>query len=45
MKALRMMDRVDDSFNFGGWVHTVARNLCFDELRRRQRDLRADDAA
>jgi RNA polymerase sigma-70 factor (ECF subfamily) len=45
MKALRMMDRVDDSFNFGGWVHTVARNLCFDELRRRQRDLRADTAA
>jgi len=43
MKALKMMDRVDDSFNFGGWVHTVARNLCFDELRRRQRDLRADD--
>ncbi len=42
MKALRMMDRVDDSFNFGGWVHTVARNLCFDELRRRQRDLRVD---
>ena len=42
MKALRMLDRVDDSFNFGGWVHTVARNLCFDELRRRQRDLRAD---
>src|SRR5213594_5177941 len=44
MKALRMMDRVDESFNFGGWVHTVARNLCFDELRRRQRDLRADGA-
>ena len=44
MKALRMMDRVDDSFNFGGWIHTVARNLCFDELRRRQRDLRADTA-
>jgi RNA polymerase sigma-70 factor (ECF subfamily) len=43
MKALRMMDRVDDAFNFGGWVHTVARNLCFDELRRRQRDLRADN--
>jgi RNA polymerase sigma-70 factor, ECF subfamily len=42
MKALRMMDRVDDNFNFGGWVHTVARNLCFDELRRRQRDLRAE---
>src|SRR5436309_13622089 len=44
MKALRMMDRVDESFNFGGWVHTVARNLCYDELRRRQRDLRADGA-
>jgi RNA polymerase sigma-70 factor, ECF subfamily len=43
LKALRMMDRVDESFNFGGWVHTVARNLCFDELRRRQRDLRVDD--
>src|SRR5260370_33677761 len=42
MKALRMMDRVDETFNFGGWVHTVARNLCYDELRRRQRDLRAD---
>src|SRR6476660_5388519 len=44
MKALRMKDSVDDDFNFGGWVHTVARNLCFDELRRRQRDLRADTA-
>ncbi len=43
LKALRMLDRVDDSFNFGGWVHTVARNLCFDELRRRQRDLRIED--
>jgi RNA polymerase sigma-70 factor (ECF subfamily) len=45
MKALRMMDRVDESFNFGGWVHTVARNLCFDELRRRQRDLRAEGSS
>jgi len=43
LKALRMLDRVDDDFNFGGWVHTVARNLCFDELRRRQRDLRVED--
>src|SRR5437660_5057432 len=42
LKALRMMDRVDDSFNCGGWVHTVARNLCFDELRRRQRDVRVE---
>jgi RNA polymerase sigma-70 factor (ECF subfamily) len=43
LKALRMLDRVDDNFNFGGWVHTVARNLCFDELRRRQRDQRVED--
>ena len=43
LKALRMLDRVDDSFNFGGWVHTVARNLCFDELRRRQRDQRVEE--
>src|SRR5881398_828456 len=42
MKALRMMERVDDTFNFGGWAATVARQLCFDELRRRQRDLRAE---
>ena len=43
LKSLRTMDKVDEAFNFGGWVHTVARNLCFDELRRRQRDLRVDD--
>lgn len=45
LKALKMLDRVDETFNFGGWVHTVARNLCFDELRRRQRDLRAEASA
>jgi RNA polymerase sigma-70 factor (ECF subfamily) len=44
MKSLRTMDKVDESFNFGGWVHTVARNLCYDELRRRQRDQRVDDS-
>src|SRR5438477_5271360 len=38
-KALRTLDRMDETFNFGGWIHTVARNLCYDELRRRQRDL------
>ncbi|MGH7775658.1 MAG: sigma-70 family RNA polymerase sigma factor [Candidatus Dormibacterales bacterium] len=43
LKSLRTMDKVDESFNFGGWIHTVARNLCLDELRRRQRDPRADD--
>ena len=45
LKSLRTLDKVDESFNFGGWVHTVARNLCFDELRRRQRDVRAEDTA
>lgn len=44
LKSLRTMDKVDESFNFGGWIHTVARNLCLDELRRRQRDPRADDS-
>ena len=42
LKSLRNLHRMDDDFNFGGWIHTVARNLCYDELRRRQRDLRAD---
>src|SRR5438046_9582348 len=41
-KALRTLDRMDETFNFGGWIHAVARNLCDDELRRRQRDLRDD---
>jgi RNA polymerase sigma-70 factor (ECF subfamily) len=40
LKALKNLERVDASFNFGGWIHTVARNLCYDELRRRQRDPR-----
>lgn len=43
LKSLKTMHKVDESFNFGGWIHTVARNLCLDELRRRQRDVRADD--
>ena len=42
LKSLRTMDKIDEAFNFGGWVHTVARNLCYDELRRRQRDLRVE---
>src|SRR5437660_11569745 len=37
------MDRVDESFNFAGWIHTVAQKLYRDELRRRRRDLRAED--
>ena len=40
LKSIKNLHRMDDSFNFGGWVHTVARNLCYDELRRRQRDPR-----
>jgi len=42
LKALRQLDSMDSEFNFGGWIHTVARNLCYDELRRRRRDLRAE---
>lgn len=40
LKSIKNLSRMDESFNFGGWVHTVARNLCYDELRRRQRDPR-----
>ncbi len=43
LKVLRSIDRMDETFNVGGWLHTVARNLCYDELRRRQRDPRADE--
>src|SRR6202171_4156969 len=42
MTALRMMDRMDASCTSGGCAHTASRILCFAELRRRQRDLRAD---
>jgi len=42
IKSLRTLDRVDESFNFGGWIHTVAQNLCRDELRRKRRDPRLD---
>jgi len=43
IRSLRTMDRVDESFNFGGWIHTVAQNLCRDELRRRRRDPRVEE--
>ena len=43
IRSLRTLDRMDDSFNFGGWLHTVAQNLCRDELRRRRRDPRVEE--
>jgi len=43
IRSLRTLDRMDDSFNFGGWLHTVAQNLCRDELRRRRRDPRLEE--
>ncbi|HXA42164.1 MAG TPA: sigma-70 family RNA polymerase sigma factor [Candidatus Solibacter sp.] len=36
-RVLRSLDRVDDSFNFSAWIHRIATNLCYDELRRRKR--------
>jgi RNA polymerase sigma-70 factor (ECF subfamily) len=45
IRSLRTMDRMDESFNFGGWLHTVAQNLCRDELRRRRRDPRLEEKA
>jgi RNA polymerase sigma-70 factor, ECF subfamily len=36
-RVIRALARVDQSFNFGAWVHRIAVNLCQDELRRRNR--------
>ena len=36
-RVLRSLDRVDDGFNFSAWIHRIATNLCYDELRRRKR--------
>jgi RNA polymerase sigma-70 factor (ECF subfamily) len=35
--VLRALERIDDTFNFGAWVHRIAVNVCQDELRRRNR--------
>lgn len=35
--VIRSLSRVDESFNFGAWVHRIAVNICQDELRRRNR--------
>ncbi len=36
-RVLRSLNRVDESFNFSAWIHRIATNLCYDELRRRKR--------
>jgi RNA polymerase sigma-70 factor (ECF subfamily) len=36
-RVIRGLARVDQSFNFGAWVHRIADNICQDELRRRNR--------
>ncbi|GAC1584901.1 MAG: hypothetical protein NVS3B24_24000 [Candidatus Dormibacteria bacterium] len=36
-RVLRSLERVDETFNFSAWIHRIATNLCFDELRRRKR--------
>ncbi|MHB8719480.1 MAG: RNA polymerase sigma factor [Candidatus Dormibacteria bacterium] len=35
--VIRALARVDDTFNFGAWIHRIAVNICQDELRRRNR--------
>jgi len=35
-RVLRSLERVDPSFNFSAWIHRIATNLCYDELRRRK---------
>ena len=36
-QILRTIHRINDSFNFSAWIHRIATNLCYDELRRRKR--------
>jgi RNA polymerase sigma-70 factor (ECF subfamily) len=36
-RVLRSLERIDESFNFSAWIHRIATNLCYDELRRRKR--------
>src|SRR6202165_2443377 len=36
-RVLRSVDRLDESFNFSAWIHRIATNVCYDELRRRKR--------
>jgi RNA polymerase sigma-70 factor, ECF subfamily len=35
--VIRALNRVNEGFNFGAWVHRIAVNICQDELRRRNR--------
>lgn len=42
LRAYQNLERYDDSRAFDLWVLTIARNLCFDLLRRRQK-LHTDD--
>jgi len=44
LRAWQNLDRYDESRPFDLWVLTIARNLCLDILRRRQK-LRTDDIA
>jgi RNA polymerase sigma-70 factor (ECF subfamily) len=36
-RVLRSLSRIDDAFNFSAWIHRIATNLSYDELRRRKR--------
>jgi RNA polymerase sigma-70 factor (ECF subfamily) len=36
-RVLRSVDRLDEGFNFSAWIHRIATNVCYDELRRRKR--------
>jgi RNA polymerase sigma-70 factor (ECF subfamily) len=36
-RVLRSLDHIDGSFNFSAWIHRIATNLCYDELRRKKR--------
>ncbi len=42
-QILRTIHRINESFNFSAWIHRIATNLCYDELRRRKKFPEAQD--
>jgi RNA polymerase sigma factor (sigma-70 family) len=36
-RVLKSLERIEDDFNFPAWIHRIATNLCYDEMRRRKR--------
>jgi RNA polymerase sigma-70 factor (ECF subfamily) len=43
-QILRTIHRINETFNFSAWIHRIATNLCYDELRRRKKFPEVQDA-